>query len=121
MRCRSGSIGWCRRNVVRVSDFEQTLREVRKLGVELEPHACGHEAERFDQTLHVRIGHLARLKSQTPRDLWVRLRELACEHVQLASMTEGTHQIAKRARIADQLDMQVRQAFPSFVIPQQKC
>lgn len=64
-----------RRDVIRIGDFEQALREAGELGLELELRARGHEAERLDEPFYVRVRHFDALHAESARDLRVLRRE----------------------------------------------
>ncbi len=75
-----------RREIVRVHHLEQRLREARELGVELELHARGHEADAFEQALDVRIGHLQPVHPQPRRNARKLLRELRAHLAQMLQL-----------------------------------
>ncbi|MDR8727112.1 hypothetical protein FEQ05_03445 [Burkholderia pseudomultivorans] len=85
-----------RRDVVRVDDLEQPFREARKLRIELDLHARGHEAERFDQALDIRVRHFAGLHAEPPCDLRMRMRELGGE---LAHVNEFLVVVVEQSRV----------------------
>ena len=95
-----------RREIVRIDALEEMLGEARKLGVELEAHPGGEEAEPFQEPLDVRIGHLGRVERQARGDLGERGGELRSHlpHVRelLAVVPQhpGVHQRPSTSRIS---------------------
>ena len=75
-----------RRQVVRVDDLEQRLREARELGVELELHARGQKADALEQPLDVRIGDLEAAHAEPRGDLGKLLRELGAHLAQMLQL-----------------------------------
>ncbi|MPM83396.1 hypothetical protein SDC9_130460 [bioreactor metagenome] len=67
------------REIVRVDQLQQTLRETRKLRVHLELNAPRQQGETFQQPLHIRVGHLQALHAQTAGDLGMFLRKLLAQ------------------------------------------
>jgi len=72
-----------RRQVVRVSDFQQVVGEGRVLGVEFELYAGGEVSEALKQTFDIRVGAVHARQRQPTGDLRVFLGELggALAHV----------------------------------------
>ena len=75
-----------RREVVRVDDFEQRLREARELGVELQLHARGQKPDAFEQPLDVGIGHLQPVHAEPGGDLRELLGELRAHLAQVLQL-----------------------------------
>ncbi|MNM73966.1 hypothetical protein D3C81_857140 [compost metagenome] len=85
-----------RRDVVGIDDFQQALGEAREFRIELQLRAGGQEAERFDEALHIGIGHLDAMHAQAPGHLGVLVRELSR---QLAHVDQFAVVVLKQLRV----------------------
>ena len=77
---------WRRREIVRVDDLEQRLREPRKLCLELQLDARRHEAEAFEQPLDVGIGDLQAAHAKPGGNLRKLLGELGAHLAQVLQL-----------------------------------
>lgn len=60
---------WRRREIVRVDDFEQPLRELWELCVELQLNAGGEERRTLHELLDIGVAHLDTVDPETRREL----------------------------------------------------
>ena len=65
-----------RREVMRIDDLEQRLREARKLRLELELNAGGEERDTLEQPLDIRIVDFEAVHPEARRYLWELFGEL---------------------------------------------
>jgi hypothetical protein len=65
-----------RRQVVRIEDVEERLRQFRQVVIELATDPGGEERERLDQTGDVRILNRVLTQAEAAGDLWVRFGKL---------------------------------------------
>src|SRR5690606_20670625 len=87
---------WQRREVMRVHQLQQVLREARKLRVDLELNARRQKGEALEQPLDVRIRDLGALDAEPAGDLRELLRELRAH---LPHVLELAVVIAQQTRI----------------------
>ncbi|MCY1454961.1 hypothetical protein D9M71_720590 [compost metagenome] len=93
LRDRDGGRG---RDVVRIHNFQQSLGESRKLGVQLDLGAGRQETEGLDQALDIGVGDLDTVHAQASGDFRVLSREFAGE---LAHVDEFPVVVIEQLRI----------------------
>src|SRR5258705_386255 len=100
-----------RRQVVRVDDLEQRLREARELGIELQLDARGEEAEALEQPLDVGVGDLEAVHAEPRGNLRKLLRELRAH---LAEMLQLEVVVLQQPRIHQATRVGARSAISTF-------